>query len=291
VPAGSAAVPTLPTVADVRVGISGWTYAPWRGVFYPPGLPRRRELAYAAEHLGTVEVNGSFYSLLRPSSYLSWAEQTPPDFVFAVKGPRFLTHMKKLTDVETPLANFLANGLLALGPKLGPLLWQLPPTLGFDPARTEAFLAMLPTTTTAAARLAEAHDDRIADRAWTTTDADRPLHHAMEVRHPSFLAPGFLDLLRTYGVAAVVADSAGRFPVLDAVTAGLVYVRLHGAEELYVSGYTDEALDVWAARVRGWADQGLDVLVYFDNDVKVRAPVDAMNLAARLGVGPGARPA
>jgi uncharacterized protein YecE (DUF72 family) len=277
-------------VADVRVGISGWTYQPWRGVFYPAGLPHRRELAYAAEHLGTVEVNGSFYSLQRPSSYLSWADQTPPDFVFAVKGPRFVTHMKKLAGVETPLANFLANGMLALGPKLGPLLWQLPPTLGFDPARTEAFLAMLPATTAAAARLAQDHDDRVADRCWTTTDADRPLRHAMEVRHPSFLSPQFLDLLRTYGVAAVVADSAGRFPVLDTVTADFVYVRLHGAEELYVSGYTDEALDAWAARVRGWADQGLDVLVYFDNDVKVRAPVDAMNLAARLGVGPGARP-
>ena len=277
-------------MADVRVGISGWTYAPWRGVFYPPGLPRRRELAYAAEHLGTVELNGSFYSLQRPSSYLSWAEQTPPDFVFAVKGPRFVTHMKKLAGVETPFANFLANGLLALGPKLGPLLWQLPPTLGFDPARTETFLAMLPTTTAAAARLAQAHDDRVTDRCWTTTDADRPIRHAMEVRHPSFLAPRFLDLLRTYGVAAVVADSAGRFPVLDTVTADFVYVRLHGAEELYVSGYTDEALEAWAIRVRGWADQGLDVLVYFDNDVKVRAPVDAMNLATRLGVGPGARP-
>ena len=122
-------------MADLRIGISGWRYAPWRGAFYPPGLPQTRELEYAAGRLNSIEINGSFYALQRPESYRRWAEQTPDDFVFSLKGPRFITHMKKLADVETPLANFFASGPLALGPKLGPVLWQLPPTLGFDADR------------------------------------------------------------------------------------------------------------------------------------------------------------
>jgi uncharacterized protein YecE (DUF72 family) len=268
----------------VRVGISGWRYAPWRGVFYPRGLPQRLELSYVASHLSSVEINGSFYSLQRPPSYRAWAEQTPPGFVFAVKGGRFITHMKKLVDVATPLANFFASGVLALGDKLGPVLWQLPPQLPFDAGRVEAFLTQLPHTTTAAAALAAGHDDRLTDeQTWTTTDADRPLRHAMEVRHPSYRDPAFAALLREHGVAAVVADTAGRWPLLEDVTADIVYVRLHGDQELYVSGYTDAALDTWAEKIRRWHGDGRDVYVYFDNDVKVRAPVDAIALADRLG--------
>src|SRR5262245_1932778 len=130
--------------AAVRVGISGWNYPPWRGDFYPKGLPHRLELAYAAQRLSSIEINGSFYALQRPSSYQSWREQTPDDFVFSVKAPRFITHMKKLADVEIPLANFFASGLLALGPKLGPILWQLPPNFGFNEARLASFLEQLP---------------------------------------------------------------------------------------------------------------------------------------------------
>ena len=268
----------------VRVGISGWRYAPWRGVFYPRGLPQRLELSYVASHLSSVEINGSFYSLQRPPSYRAWSEQTPPGFVFAVKGGRFITHMKKLVDVATPLANFFASGVLALGDKLGPVLWQLPPQLPFDAERIEAFLAQLPRTTAAAADLAAGHDDRLTDeQAWTTTDADRPLRHAMEVRHPSYRDRAFTGLLREHGVAAVVADTAGRWPLLEEVTADIVYVRLHGDQELYVSGYTDAALDTWAEKIRRWHGDGRDVYVYFDNDVKVRAPVDAIALADRLG--------
>jgi uncharacterized protein YecE (DUF72 family) len=273
-------------VADVRVGISGWRYPPWRGVFYPEGLPQRRELEYVAARLRTVEINGSFYSLQRPESYRRWAAATPEDFLFAVKGGRFVTHMKRLAGVETALANFFASGVLALGARLGPVLWQLPASQPFDRPLLDAFLAQLPQSTRAAAELAGRHDERLDDRAWTTTDADRPLRHALEVRHDSFRDPAFIALARRHSIAVVVADTAGRWPLLDEPTADHMYVRLHGDRELYVSGYDDEALARWAARVRRWAADGLDVLVYFDNDVKVRAPFDAMALARRLGVAP-----
>lgn len=269
----------------VRIGISGWRYAGWRGVFYPPGLPQREELAYASRRLDTIEINGSFYSLQRPSSYRRWRDETPDGFVFAVKGSRFVTHDKKLRDCEGPLANFFASGPLALGPKLGPILWQLPPQLAFDAGRLRDFFALLPRTTAAAAALARRHDARLRHGAHVETDADRPLRYALEVRHPTFDDPAFLRLLRAAGVALCIADSAGRWPYLEAVTGDFVYVRLHGNKRLYVSGYGSAALEAWAARIGAWRDAGRDVYVYFDNDVKVRAPFDALNLAARLGRG------
>ncbi|HVN10923.1 MAG TPA: DUF72 domain-containing protein [Kineosporiaceae bacterium] len=276
---------------DVRVGLSGWRYRDWRGRFYPSGLAQRRELAYLASRFDTVEINGSFYSLQRPASYQRWAAGVPDDFVFAVKGGRYITHFRRLAFVETALANFFASGLLALGPKLGPVLWQLPPGLRFEPDRLEAFLAQLPPTTVDAARLARGHDARLEGRVWTTADADRPLRHALEVRDESFRDRALPPLLERYGVALVVADTAGRWPLLFDITADFVYVRLHGDVELYSSGYGDAALDAWAGRVRDWAASGLDVYVYFDNDVDAHAPFDAAGLARRLGVGPAAGPA
>lgn len=266
-------------VADIRIGTSGWVYPPWRGVFYPPGLAKRRELEYLSSQVNSVEINGSFYSLQRPERYRSWAGQTPEDFVFAVKGSRFVTHMKLLRDPESTLPNFLASGLLALGGKFGPLLWQLPPRLAFEADRLRAFLELLPHRTTEAAELAARHDERLDGRALTETDEDRPVRHAVEVRHPSFDDPAFFGLLREHGVALVVADTAGTFPYLEQITADFVYLRLHGDEELYASGYTTEALRGWTGKIRGWLDRGLDVYAYFDNDVKVRAPADAMTLA------------
>jgi uncharacterized protein YecE (DUF72 family) len=261
-------------------------------------LPHRRELEYVSRQVSTIEINGSFYSLQRPASYQSWATDTPADFVFAVKGSRFITHMKKLRDVETPLANFFASGVLALGAKLGPLLWQLPPNLPFDVDRLTTFFALLPHSTAEAAALAQHHDERLKGQAWTSTDEDRPLRHALEVRHPSYYDPALVELLRAQGVALVVADSAGIWPYLEDITADFVYVRLHGGPELYVSGYTDEALDTWAQRIRGWQAgesprtehtitrpapmRPREVFVYFDNDAKVHAPVDAISLARRL---------
>ena len=270
----------------VHIGVSGWRYAPWRGTFYPKGLRQRDELHHISRRMSSVEVNGSFYSLQRPQSYLAWSAATPGDFVFAVKGGRFITHMKKLSGVETALANFFGSGVLALGEKLGPVLWQLPAVLSFDAARVTAFLEQLPRTTGEAAALSLKHDERLEGRAWTTTDRCRPLRHALEARHPSFGEPPSVELLRRYDVALVVSDSAGTWPQLDERTADFAYARLHGDAELYTSGYTPEALRQWANRVRRWRDDGRDVYVYFDNDVKVRAPFDAIALAGLLGVGP-----
>ncbi|WP_025157666.1 DUF72 domain-containing protein [Leifsonia aquatica] len=270
-----------PAVGTSRVGIAGWTYAPWRGAFYPTGLPHRAELAYAAERLDSIELNGSFYALQRPSSWRTWAAATPEDFVFSVKGGRYITHILRLKNTREALANFFASGMLTLGPKLGPLLWQLPPNLPFDPDALDAFLGSLPTTARAAAELAgESTLDE--DRRDATVPADFPLRHAVEARHPSFADPAFARIAREHGAAVVVADTAGRYPLLREVTADFVYVRLHGDEELYTSGYTDEALDRWAADVHAWLGDGLDVYAYFDNDVKVRAPYDAMALRERL---------
>lgn len=273
-------------MVEVRVGISGWTYPAWRGVFYPRGLPHRQELAHVASLMRTVEINGSFYSLQRPSSFLAWRSATPGGFVFAVKGGRFITHMKKLVGVETAMANFLASGVLALGPKLGPLLWQLPPMLGFDPDRLAGFFASLPRTTDQAAALAGRHDQRLKERPYLGPVTPGPLRHALEVRHPSYQSPDFVSLLREHDIGLVIADTAGKWPLFDETTSDFVYVRLHGDVELYTSGYTDEALDAWAAKVRRWVGHGLDVYVYFDNDAKVHAPFDALRLADRLGVGP-----
>jgi uncharacterized protein YecE (DUF72 family) len=287
-------------MARVRIGISGWRYAGWRGRFYPEGLPQKRELEFAAGHFDSVEINGSFYSLQRPESYARWYGETPAGFSFAVKGSRYITHLLKLRNVEMALANFFASGLLVLEEKLGPILWQLPPQLAFD-ERLATFLELLPRDTARAAELARGHDERLAGRSVTTTRASRPLRYALEVRHPSFCTPELVELLRGHGVALVVADTAGRWPYLEDVTADFVYVRLHGDETLYVSGYGPAALRRWSQRIEAWTrgEEPLDaqrvghgrarrrrrdVYVYFDNDAKVRAPFDAIALRRELGL-------
>jgi uncharacterized protein YecE (DUF72 family) len=274
----------------IRIGTSGWLYPPWRGLFYPKGLPQRRELEYLSRLVNSVEINGSFYSLQRPASYQAWREQTPDGFLFAVKGGRYLTHMKRLRGIEAPLANFFASGVLALGPKLGPVLWQLPPSLRFDPDLLTGFFAQLPRSTAEAAALAASRDERLDGRDWLTTDADRPIQHALEVRHPTFVEPAFLDLLREHRIALVIADTAGKFPYLEDVTADLAYLRLHGDEVLYTSDYSDAALDTWAAKIRELAVAVPDVYVYFDNDVHAHAPWNAIGLAQRLGLSSAPHP-
>jgi uncharacterized protein YecE (DUF72 family) len=290
--------------ADVRIGISGWRYPPWRGVFYPEGLAQKDELRFASRMMRTVEINGSFYSLQRPSSYLAWHSETPDDFLFAVKGGRFITHNKKLRDCGLPLANFFASGVLALEEKLGPVLWQLPPQLPYSAERLEAFFASLPRSTATAAEVARGHDARIRHGAYLDVREDRPIRYALEVRHESYDDTAFVKLLRKHDIALCVADTAGKWPYLEDVTSDFVYARLHGDKKLYVSGYGRESLDRWAERIAAWREGGQparaalaapgsaprarkcrDVYVYFDNDVKVRAPFDAMNLAARLGHG------
>jgi uncharacterized protein YecE (DUF72 family) len=287
----------------IRIGISGWTYPRWRGVFYPKGWPQKRELEFASREVNTIEINGSFYSLQRPSSYRLWHNVTPKGFVFAVKGGRFITHLKRLKDVEKPLANFFASGILCLREKLGPILWQLPPSFRFDPARLEAFFSLLPADTTAASKLARRHDGKVKGRAAIKSDHKRPLRHALEIRHSSFETPAFIELLRKYRIGLVVADTAGKWPHIEDVTSDFVYVRLHGEEELYTSGYTEDSLNDWARKVRAWVHgrtpRGArcictagrrpgsgdhDVFVYFDNDAKIHAPFDAKSLAQRLRV-------
>ena len=265
----------------IRVGISGWRYEPWRGVFYPQGLPQRRELEYCGLHFPTVEINGSFYSLQRPEYYEAWYRDTPPGFVFAVKGSRYITHMLRLNHIEKPLANFYASGILALKDKLGPFLWQFPEMFHFKPERLEAFFELLPRTTKQALALARRRDGRMTGRARLAIDANRPLRHAVEVRHASFINGDFISLLKKHRIGLVVADTAGRWPKMFDLTADFVYVRLHGDKEIYASGYTRRALDAWAARIREWDRRG-DVYVYFDNDVKVKAPYDALSLMDKL---------
>lgn len=268
---------------EVRVGVSGWRYAGWRGDFYPEGLPQRRELEYVASRMTSVEMNGSFYSLQRPTTYRRMAEQTPADFHFSLKGGRYLTHFRRLGDTDSALANFLASGVLALGPKLGPLLWQLPGDLAFDEERVGRFLRSLPRSTRAAAELASRHTEKLGpERVHLQTDADRRLRHVLEARHESFGSPAALALLREQEVGLVVSDSPGAWPCFEHVTSDLVYVRLHGHTELYASGYAPGSLDRWAERCRGWLEAGLDVLVYFDNDARGRAPHDAVALLERL---------
>ena len=289
----------MSSMSRIRIGISGWRYRGWRGTFYPKGLRQRDELAYAARHFNSIEINGTFYSLQRPDYFAAWAAEVPDGFVFSVKGPRFITHMKKLRDAEGPLANFFASGVLRLGAKLGPIFWQLPPRLSFDRERLETFFKLLPRTTAAAAELARRHDARMAGRTWLETDLDRPLRYGIEIRHDSFRDPAFIALLRAHDIGLVVADTVA-WPLLMDVTSDFVYCRLHGSEQLYVSGYEPEALAAWAERATAWAlgseppdavraadpasieRRPRDVFVYFDNDAKVRAPYDAMGLIGRV---------
>jgi len=293
--------------AQVRIGISGWRYEPWRGVFYPKGLPQRLELPYAANNFNSIEINGSFYSLQPPASWRAWRADTPARFVFSVKGPRFITHMLKLRDVEQPLANFLASGLLALHGKLGPILWQFAPWLKFRPRRFEAFFKLLPHDTGAALRLARRRHPRMHGRSVLAIDEARPMRHAVEIRNPSFLDRRFVDLLREHRVALVVAETARTWPMPRDVTSDFMYLRLHGDRRMYQSGYGRRSCDRWAKAIRAWRrgleptelppgavrvgaaapprPQGRDVFCYFDNtDVKLRAPADARGLMDRLGL-------
>jgi uncharacterized protein YecE (DUF72 family) len=287
----------------IWIGVSGWRYAPWRAVFYPADLAPQRELTYASRVLPTIEINGTFYSLQRPERFEAWHRETPAGFRFAVKGSRFITHMKRLRGIERPLANFFASGLFNLRDKLGPLLWQLPPTFAYDPVVLDAFFSLLPRTTVQALALARRRDERVRGRTRLAIDRNRHIRHAVEVRHESFCDPSFVAMLRRHRIALVVADTAGKWPYCEDVTADFVYVRLHGDKEIYASGYGDAALDRWAARLDAWSRGSeprraerissrpapkrarREVYCYFDNDIKVKAPFDALRLIEKLGLG------
>jgi uncharacterized protein YecE (DUF72 family) len=269
------------------VGISGYDYKPWRGRFYPEELPARRWLEYASRRFNSIELNGTFYSLKSPAVFERWLREVPErDFVFAIKGGRFITHNLKLRRSETALGNFFASGVLALGTHTGPFLWQLPATYSFDAERLDRFMRLLPRDSREGEAVARQHDDRLRRGALTDAAANVAYRHAFEVRHPSYFHEEFYSILREHRVGFVIADSAGKFPMAHEVTADFVYVRLHGSQELYVSGYSDAELDEWAERIRRWRSArggARDVYVYFDNDAKVHAPFDAERLVERLG--------
>jgi uncharacterized protein YecE (DUF72 family) len=281
----------------IRVGIAGWTYAPWRGAFYSKEIKREQELSYAASQLRTLEINDTFYGMLRPDTFARWAEQVPPDFVFAVKAPRTITHVLRLRDVRIPLANFLASGLLRLNMHLGPVLWQFPPNFRFDPSCITQFLKMLPHDTSHAAGLGRGHDTTLRAPAWFDVDTRRPMRHAFEVRHESFRCQEFIDLLRAYDVALVCADSEAAPRLMD-VTSDFVYCRLLANQERCVGGYDNALLEEWSRRIKTWASgeepvdaervggksrpRRRDVFVIFDSDKKLRAPANAMELIRRL---------
>lgn len=282
----------------IRVGLSGWSYDDWRGDFYPADLARARQLAHAASRVDTIEVNGTFHGFVSPASFRSWRGTAPRGFVYAVKGSRYITHNLKLRGAEGAVANFLASGVLELDDTLGPMLWQLPGSWHANVERLDDFLARLPKDTDAAAALARHHDDRVPDVSYGPGRTHR-LRHVLEVRHASWLSDDVVRVLRRHGVALAFSH-ASAWPYAEEVTAGFVYVRLHGPDELYASPYGEDALRGWADRLRAWRDGGeptdarrvtdrtpparkeRDVYVYFDNDNGGHAPRDAITLRRLL---------
>jgi uncharacterized protein YecE (DUF72 family) len=259
----------------IRVGIGGWVFPPWRGEFYPKGLAQARELEYASRKLTAIEINGTFYSTQKPESFRKWADETPDDFVFSLKAPRYATHRRVLAEAGDSIGRFFGSGVTELKAKLGPILWQFDPRKAFEPDDFAAFLALLP--------------QRLDGKA---------MRHVVEVRHASFLVPAFVALLRKFSVAAVLADSA-KHPLIADVTGDFVYARLQRTSEQEKAGYASRALDVWAKRARTWAagatpdDLAIigepalsaskrDVFVYMISGAKVRAPAAAMALIDRL---------
>lgn len=284
-------------MSEFRIGISGWRYAPWRKNFYPEGLTQKRELYFASRSVNSIEINGSFYALQTPERYQNWHDDTPDDFMFSVKAPRFITHIRRLKDVEHPVANFFASGVLDLKKKLGPILWQFPPSFKFDAELFESFLKLLPRTAKEAAVAVQKYREDFEN----PTKQSQRLRHCVEIRNKTFLEAEFIEMLRAFNVAFVVADSAGRFPYAENITSDFIYMRLHGDTELYKSGYTDEALARWFERMQIWSkgeqpkDAKLiaeaaprdskderDVFCYFDNTDKLWAPYDARKILAKL---------
>jgi uncharacterized protein YecE (DUF72 family) len=276
-----------------RIGLSGYDYKPWRGVFYPATLPARRWLEYASREFDSIELNGTFYSLKSPANFAHWFAQTPEEFLFAIKGGRFITHNLKLRNCDTAMGNFYASGILLLGRKTGPFLWQLPATYAFDAGRMDSFMATLPRSSHEAEAIALRHDARLKRGACAEAVEDVPYRHAFEVRHESYFNEEFYSILRAHRCALVIADTGGKFPFSDVITTDFVYIRLHGPRQIYASEYTDSDLKWWASQIEEWESAGgaqRDVYVYFDNDVKAHAPFDARRLTALLDSRKKTRP-
>lgn len=286
-------------MGKIYVGMSGWQFAAWRGGFYPKGLVQKRELEYASRQVTSIEINGTFYSLQKPASFQNWFDQTPEDFRFALKGPQYITHVRRLKDVTDPTANFFASGVLCLKDKLGPILWQFPPNVMLKDKRFEEFMKILPHDSKAASRLAKKHTSKVEGRNHTEASGDYPIRHAFEFRHPSFMNPEFLSLMRQNGIAVVFAHSGLKSPYVEDVTADFIYARMHGQEKEYKKGYPKPTIAWWADRIVQWSKgsqpkdakcvlpeaapkRTRDVFVYFDTEAKDYAPLDAQNLIAAL---------
>jgi uncharacterized protein YecE (DUF72 family) len=260
----------------IVVGIGGWTFEPWRGVFYPEGLTQKLELEYASRHVTSIEVNGTYYGSQKPDSFAKWYDETPDDFIFSLKGPRFATNRKILAEAGSSIERFLESGVLLLKEKLGPINWQFMPTKKFEFGDFEAFLKLLPMELDG-----------------------RAIRHVVEVRHESFKTPDFIELARAYDVAIAMADRED-FPAIADVTAPFVYLRLQSSSDKAKTGYPPKALDAWANKAKLWAKgkipndhallakpeakppAGRDVFVYFIGGHKVSNPAAAMALIERL---------
>jgi uncharacterized protein YecE (DUF72 family) len=287
-------------MSEIRAGMAGWVFEPWRGEFYPKGLTQKDELNYASRHVSAIEINATFRQNQAPKSFIKWAADTPPGFLFSVKGPQFITHIKRLNDIEAPLGNFFASGVLALGARLGPIVWQLPPTLKFDAMKFDAFFSLLPRTADEALAVARKNDGKVKGEPHLDATGVTRVRHALEVRSETFAVPEFVELMRHHNVAHVIADTQD-WPYLD-VTADFVYGRLQGAPG--ADRYDESQLDRWAARARAWADGKpmtdgptiapppkavpRDVELHFVSTDKEHAPGNAMALMRRLGLSPPA---
>jgi uncharacterized protein YecE (DUF72 family) len=290
------------SAGKIYVGMSGWTFDGWKGAFYPKDLSKAKELGFASRQVNSIEVNGTFYSLQKPATFARWHDETPDDFCFAIKAPKYITLVRRLKEVDEPLATFFASGLFCLKDKLGPILWQFPPNVMLKDDRFEKFLKLLPHDSKSASRLAKKHSPRFKDRVHTRVHGDFPIRHAFEFRHPSFKNPKFIELLRKHGVAVVFAHSGMKSPYMEDLTADFVYARMHGQDSQFKKGYPDKFIGEWAERVLLWTrgrqprDAELvseqspklakrDAFVFFDTEAKVHAPEEAMALVRKLGLG------
>lgn len=286
-------------MTEIRIGMSGWTHDCWRDGFYPKKVTRKEELSYASRKVTSIEINGTFYALQKPETFQRWYGDTPDDFKFSVKAPQFITHVLRLRECEEPLSTFLASGLLCLKEKLGPILWQFPPYMTLKDNRFEEFAKILPHTSLEAAELAKNHSAHIKDRAWTKAGGKFRMRHAFEFRHPSFMKPEFIDMLRSYGIAVVFADSGKSSPYCEDLTSDFVYLRMHGDKPTQKKGYSLLELKRLAKKIELWSNgkqpRGAqtvskgkptpgekDIFVYFDNNATETAPIDALRLTKLL---------
>lgn len=273
-------------MAKIYVGMSGWTYPPWRGDFYPKGLVQKRELEYASRQVNALEINGTFYSLQKPSSFQKWFEETPDDFIFTIKAGQYMTHVQRLKEVEESLCNFFASGLLCLKDKMGPILWQLPPYLPFKDDRFEKFFESLPHDSRALEKMAARHTSKMNGRAFTEAHRKFAVRHAIEVRHPSFICPEFFDLLKKYNVAHVFTHSGTLVPYEEEITSDFIYARMYGEGKDYKKGYPVKVIEEWGQKVKKWSSgkAGKDCFILFGTEVKERSPFDAIHLLEELGL-------